>query len=296
MTQASARTAPAAIDRRALRRAYGRPVRPPADDSVTREVAGRMAERLDYVRIAPARVLDAGCGRGADLTALAARYPEAEVIGVDLNRVAGQALARPGWLTRWLGRSGGPLTLRADHDRLPLPPGSVDLLWSNLALGWSPDPLATFSEWHRVLGEGGLLVFSTWGPDTLREVREACERLDESGRVHDFIDMHDLADQMAMAGFADPVVDMERITLTYASLEDLASDLRASGQSGARLDRPRGLIGRTRWQALAQAMRSRPDGRLGVTLELVQGHAWKLGPAPRADGRSVVRFMSRPGR
>ncbi len=299
-----------AIDARAVRRLHlHRKATGP--DVLAREVAARMDARLDYIRVDPALIVDAGCGRGDDLASLATRYPRARVVGLDASAlipvspitlrrgVADRVRGLAGDLAQRLGfvrrARAGRWTVQADFDRLPLADSSVDLLWSNLALAWSSDPMTTFAEWKRVLAQGGLLMFSTWGPDTVRELREAFESIGERTRVHPFIDMHDLGDMLSGAGFADPVIDMERITLTYADVLGMVSDLRAGAQTNARLDRPRGLLGPRRWQQVLAAMeQGRHQGRLSLTFEVVQGHAWKLGPAARSDGRSVVQFRPRP--
>jgi malonyl-CoA O-methyltransferase len=163
---------------------------------------------------------------------------------------------------RWLGR--GALALCADFARLPLADGAVELVWCNLALHWANDPLAVFREFERVLAPEGLLMFSTLGPDTLKELRAAAG----SSRVHAFIDMHDLGDMLVAAGLSAPVMDMELITMGYRAGAQLLEDLRASGQTNARADRSRGLSGRS---FLAQ-FRTAP---LRATFEVVYGHAWK---------------------
>lgn len=260
-------------------------------DFLAREVAARMAERLDYIRLSPARVLDLGCGHGADLPMLAARYPQADCVGLDfaLPRLA---LARPerGLLQRVLGRRAGPRLVCADARQLPLARGTVQLVWSNLLLHWLTDPLAVFRECHRVLETGGLLMFATLGPDSLRELRAALP--DHAGeRVHRFIDMHDLGDALVSAGFADPVMDMQRLTLTYPDSLALIRDLRASSGTNAAKARPKGLSGKDGWEAArGKLLQAQVDGRLPVTLELVFGHAWRAAPKQTEDGRAVIQF------
>ena len=306
-----------AIDIKGAQRRHLRP-QPAGLDVLGREVAARMDARLDYMRIDPALVLDAGSGRGDDLPRLAARYERALVVGLDASPVVSalSTSARRGFLEqlrRWRpaavrgapGMAPGVVRVQGDFNRLPLGDASVDLVWANLALPWSGDPVQTFLQWHRVLKPGGLLMFSTWGPDTLRELRAAFESAGESRRVHPFVDMHDLGDMMVGAGLADPVMDMERISLTYRDVAGLVADLRAGRHTNARLDRPRGLLTPRRWRqvraTLEVAREAVPVGggvedRLSFTFELVQGHAWKAAPKVAADGRSIIRFMSsRPG-
>lgn len=292
------------LDRALLRRRFERAAA--ADDDtelLAREIARRMDERLDYIRITPGRILDLGCGTGADLARLAGRFPEAMLLTADfapamVARTKTRPCPppqRPGLLRRLLG--GGreaPPGLVADATALPLARASLGLVWSNLMLPALDDPLPAFREIHRVLEVGGLLMFSTLGPDTLRELRAALPA-HAGERVHRFIDMHDLGDALVAAGFSDPVMDMEMLTLTYTGLDELLHDLRTSGAGNAARNRPRGLSGRDGWaQARAAYDRLRRDGRLPATFEIIQGHAWKAAPKTTEDGRSIMRFQPRP--
>lgn len=291
------------LDRRALRRHFDRAAASGDDAEVlTREVARRMDERLDYIRLDPRRVLDLGCGSGADLPRLAERFAQATLIAADsAPRMLARAGARVaatraggGLLRRLLGgsKSAAPHLL-ADASALPLATASIDLVWSNLMLPAVDDPLPVFKEAHRVLTTGGLLMFSTFGPDTLRELRAALPA-HAGERVHRFIDMHDLGDALVSAGFADPVMDMEMLTLTYADVDALLRDLRAAGGSNAAASRPRGLSGRAGWaQARAAYEALRSNGRLPASFEIIQGHAWKAAPKTTADGRNIMRFHAR---
>lgn len=246
------------------------------------EVGARMLERLDYVRVAPATILDAGCGPAPQAAALARRYPRAALVALDFS-LPMLALARRalGWRARLRGARA--LAVCAALERLPLAAGSVQLAWSNMALHWAADAPAALGELARVVAPEGLLMFSTLGPDTLRELRAAAGE----ARVHRFADMHDLGDALVGAGFTAPVMDMEMLTLTYADAAGLAADLRASGQTLARRDRARGLAGRRLRAALAAAGTS-------ASIEVIYGHAWKGAPRKTADGRSIVQFERRP--
>ncbi|MDR1463155.1 MAG: methyltransferase domain-containing protein [Azoarcus sp.] len=267
------------------------------------EIARRMDERLDYMRIAPRRILDLGCGTGADLAKLAERYPDAERLGVDfalpmLERARQRLAPRRNGLRRLLGKALSPPPARliaAEAARLPLAKDSISLIWSNLMLPAADDPLPIFREMHRVLEDGGLAMFSTLGPDTLRELRAALPA-HAGERVHRFIDMHDLGDALLRAGFSDPVMDMEMLTLTYARLDELFDDLRAAAANNAAAARARGLSGRTGWaQARAHYETLRRDGRLPASIEIIQGHAWKTDcPAPRRGGQTAMHFHPRP--
>lgn len=246
-----------------------------------------MLERLDYVKLAPRRVLDAGSGPTRDARALAKRYRKADVLAVDYSRAMLHA-GRP--RLRFFQRR-PPKPICADMARLPLAAASVGLIWSNMALHWAADPVATLRELHRVLALEGLLMFSTLGPDTLAELRAAAG----AARVHSFVDMHDLGDMLVAAGFAEPVMDTERITMVYPDGEALLADLRASGQTcalAARRGEPaRGLAGRRFRATLAEKLAAqRRDGKLSVSYEVVYGHAWNAAPRRAADGRAIVQF------
>jgi malonyl-CoA O-methyltransferase len=244
-----------AIDPRAARRRFERAASSYAGASrMEAEVGARMLERLDYVKLAPRRILDAGSGLGREAKALARRYPKAELLALDF---ALPMLRRRFWDKRIL--------LCGDIVQLPLADGSIDLLWSNMALHWVANPAAALREFERVLAPKGLLMFSTLGPDTLKELRAAAG----AARVHAFADMHDVGDMLVAAGFAAPVMDMEMIEVEYRQNKDLLTDLRASGQTSARADRARGLAGR-RFEA-----RLRAQLVPRATFEVVYGHAWK---------------------
>ncbi len=267
-------------------------------DFLAREIDRRMQERLDYVNLKPARIVDLGCSRGGSFTGLAARYPAAELLGLDLvpAMLRGAAVSPSSW-QRWLGlgRHNGPLRLAAEAERLPLAAKSAGLVWSNLLLHWLDDPLPALAEAHRVLENGGLLMFSTLGPDTLRELRAAFA--DGYAHTQRFIDMHDLGDMLVGCGFADPVMDMEVLTLTYDDLDGLFGDLRAAGSSCAMKARRHGLSGRQAWLAARTAYEAmRRDGKLPATFEVVYGHAWKVPAKQLPDGRAIVRFERSAGR
>jgi malonyl-CoA O-methyltransferase len=296
---------PSRLDPRSVRRAFERAAATYDSAAVLqREVGQRMAERLALVRLAPEAILDAGCGTGDALTELRTRFPSASIVGVDIAlamlaaaklRGISAGAAERSILARLLGPrppAGGRTALVcADTCRLPLGGGNFDLLWSNLTLHWINEPAAAFAEFHRVLRVGGLLMFTTLGPDTLVEIRTAFAGVDRATHVSRFIDMHDLGDFLVHAGFAEPVMDMEKITLTYADASALMRDLKAIGAQNATVGRPRGLTGRARWQRMLAALeRFRREGRLPATFEVVYGHAWKAEPRIAQDGRAVVQF------
>ncbi len=282
------------VDSRQVRRNFARAAA--GYDAVAvlqREIASRMLERLDYVKIQPDRVLDLGCGTGSSLAALGERYPQASIAGVDVSepmlRVGNRQRSRLRWLMPFLRGPKSAALLAGDAQALPLKHGSASLVWSNLMLHWLPDPLAGLREMHRVLEVGGLLMFSTFGPDTLKELR-ACFG-DGYPHTQQFTDMHDYGDMLLECGFADPVMDAEWLTVTYPSLDALFRELQQSGGACAMAGRRRGLMGREAWrQACEKYENMRVDGRLPATFEIVYGHAWKPEPRTIADGRSVIRF------
>jgi len=280
------------IDRGAARRVYSRAAATYAGAAVlAREVEVRMLERLQYIKLSPQRILDAGCGVGYGAGRLAEAYTDAQVLGLDFAYPMLQtARGRGAWLRRVLARE-RVVQLCADLAAVPLPPASVDLVWSNLALHCVGDPAPALKELHRVLKVGGLLMFSYYGPDTLKELRGAFALGDSAAHVHSFVDMHDLGDMLSTCGYADPVMDMELITLTYADVDALIADLRATGQVNVLAARRRGLTGKVVFGGMRAAYANlRDDGRLPASFEIVYGHAWK--PAQRAtrDGRAIVRL------
>jgi len=250
------------------------------------EIGQRMLARLDYIRAAPRRILDAGAGPAREAQALLARYPGALLVALDASQAMLRAgLRRRGWRD-WLRRTAPRLPVAADFARMPLAGGCVDLLWSNMALHWAVAQAAVLREFARVLAPRGLLMFSTLGPDTLKELRDAAGH----AQVHSFMDMHDLGDALVAAGFAAPVMDAEIVTLTYADPEGLLSDLRRSGQTSARADRARGLRGRGFLEQLRAALTAQAGGgRIAATFEVVYGHAWKGEKRRSEDGRAVIQ-------
>ncbi|MEW9897243.1 malonyl-ACP O-methyltransferase BioC [Chitinivorax sp. PXF-14] len=266
-----------------------------------REVSDRMQARLDYIKHLPAWLLDAGSGTGYGTRKLREQYPDARVIELDLalgmlQVSAGQAA----WWKKHLPfiKHSRPPQVCGDIERLPLGDASVDMVWSNLAIQWCNTPDLAFAEFHRVLKPEGLLMFATLGPDTLKELRQAFSGLDGHTHVNKFIDMHDIGDALVRAGFSEPVMDMENITLTYDSVRAVMADLKAIGAHNVTQGRGQGLMGKQRWQqVLDNYEKLRRDGRLPATYEVVYGHAWRPQPKPPtqlADGRQIIEFRPRP--
>jgi malonyl-CoA O-methyltransferase len=286
---------PSRLDIGAVRRFADRAAtrNPNAVDVLAREVESRMIERLAMIKLAPKRILEAGSGRFPASAALQAKFRHADLIAMDVacGAVAAGLARRPlGSRLRQVIGGSRMHGVCGDFSRLPLAADAVDLIWSNLALGPRTE-VGLFNEWHRVLAIGGLVMFSAYGPDTLMELRSAFAAFGEPARIHTFADMHDLGDQLVGAGFADPVMEMERLTMTYTTVEQLFADLRDTGQSNAMIGRHRGLTGKARWRTLLGNFEAlRRDGRLSVTIEVVYGHAWKAQPRRTVDGSAVIQF------
>ncbi|HEY2022448.1 methyltransferase domain-containing protein [Paraburkholderia sp.] len=310
MSPTPAQSGRPAYDLRRLRRIFDR--RAASFDEVAflpREIAQRMRERLDYIKVAPASVLDAGCGGGEDIPALRERFPEAPVFGSDLShRMLERARHHDAGDTSWrrflpasLGKAlgaRGPRFAQADFSALPFAAGAFEFIWSNLALHWHSRPDLVFPEWQRVLKVNGLLMFSTLGPDTLKELRgayaeiEAAHGVASRKHVIDFVDMHDLGDMLVEAGFEIPVMDQETLTITYKSPESLLADVRRWGAYPFEREAARGAVARRLHNALRAALeaRRRADGTIALTFEVIYGHAWKAVPRTTAEGHGIVRI------
>ena len=255
------------------------------------DVRANLLERLQLVKLVPRVVLDAGAGTGLGSRALKRRYPKALVVALDSShqmlRLAGK---RQSWLRPFE-------RVCADAGRLPLREASVDLVVSNLLLQWC-DPDAVFAEFRRVLRPEGLLSFSAFGPDTLRELRIAWGQVDAHSHVHQFIDMHDVGDALVRNGFAAPVLDVERITLRYLDVRKVAADLKATGAHNSTAGRPRGLTSPRKFAAMQAAYEQfRQNGRLPATYEIVFAHAWvptraaRRGPEPSVSLEEIKREL-----
>lgn len=284
------------IDKRLARRSFSRAAASyDAAAVLQREVARRMLERLQYMKFTPQRILDAGSGTGYGRSLLRQHYRNADIIELDFALPMLGVSARAPLLTRWLERLRGGQVYRVagDVERLPLADASVAMIWSNMTFQWCNDVDATFMEMRRVLQPGGLLLFSTFGPDTLKELRAAFGAVDGQTHVNRFIDMHDIGDALVRIGFGTPVMDVEHFTLTYADLKSLMRDLKALGAHNVTQGRPRGLRGRLTWQKLQAAYETfRKEALLPATYEVVYGHAWKSDQAERSarSDQAVIRL------
>lgn len=266
-------------DPRAARRAFDRAASSFDAASVAHDLTReRLLERLDYMQLAPATVVDVGCATGKGAASLAERYPESRIVAIDTSlpmlRVArDRAMHRP-------GAGPGVAFVGGNAEELPINDGGAHLLFANMLLPWAR-PRQVFLEAARVLPKGGLLLFATLGPDTLEQVRRAWAAVDDHVHVHACFDMHDLGDLAVASGLAEPVVDVDRIALTYRDVESMMLDLRSCGAVNVAAGRRRTLTGPRRWRRFADALdASRRDGRIAITLELILGHAWGTGRRP----------------
>lgn len=298
----------AAIDLETVRHLFAKPEKIEASAFLRQEIASRMRERLSLVKLSPQRILDAGCGDGADTIQLQRDFSQAFVVGLDASaemlRAGVEAQqASAGSFRRWLARwqTGNPVRTTqnpayscGNYAALPLTANAVDLIWSNLALHWHPRPDAVLSEWRRVLQSNGLLMFSSFGPDTFKELRAAFAAVGDAHAVLPFTDMHDFGDMLVHAGFSTPVMDMETITLTYSSVDKLLSDVRALGGNPLR-SRRKSLAGKARWQRIKSTLEAsrRDDGLIHQTIEAVYGHAFLPVPGKTRDGESIIHFQRR---
>jgi malonyl-CoA O-methyltransferase len=247
------------------------------------QVRDALLERLDLTRLEPRVVLDLGAATGQGARALEQRYPGARVVAVDSSaRMLRLARRR----RRWFRPSFA--LVRADAQRLPFADASVDVAFSNLLLPWC-DPDALFAELRRVLAPRGLLTLTGLGPDTLKELRAAWAAADMHIRVGEFIDMHDLGDGLVRAGFAAPVLDVERYTLQYADVQGLTADLKAMGARNAAAGRLKGLTSPRKLAAMQSAYEAyREGGRLPATCEVVFAQAWApVETRPKGSAQSV---------
>jgi malonyl-CoA O-methyltransferase len=270
------------LDPAAIRRAFSRAADNYGENArLQAEVGDRLLERLDGLRLEPRTIVDLGCGPGVQARMLARRFGSARVLAVDSARaMLRQAATRRGW---WRKRFE---PVAADAHALPLAASSVDLLYSNLMLQWCDDLPAVLNAFRRVLKPGGLMLVSTFGPDTLNELRQAWQRIGQAPRISAFADVQTIGDAMLRAGFAEPVLDTDWITTTYRRPRDLLDELKAIGATFADSSRPRGLTTPGTLKRLMDAyeIHRLDSGLYPATWEVVYASAW--GPEEGAPIRT----------
>lgn len=240
-----------------------------------KEVCNRMLERLDLVNLKPEVILDCGAGTGWGVQGLMQRYRGSQLVALDLSLpMLQQSKRKGGWLRK-------PGLVCADAEQLPLADASVDLVFSSLMLQWCDAP-RVFAEFKRILKPDGLLMFSTFGPDTLKELRHSWASVDNDMHVNDFMDMHDLGDALVHTGLAEPVMDMDLITLTYSDATMVMKDLKAIGANTLMHRKNKGLLTPGKLQKVIEAYEVfRTEQLIPASFEVVFGHAWKAQPRPK---------------
>lgn len=244
-----------------------------------REIAKRMGQRLDYIKQQPKRVLDVGCGTGYITNDLLKRYSKADIVALDLaHGMARKTQQQGSWLRK-------PKSICADAELLPFKEDSFDFVISSLMLQWSNDLNKVFTGFHHVLAPNGLLLFSTFGPETLTEIKQSWSKIDNRPHTSDFADMHEIGDALLQSGFIDPVTDMEMITMTYANVRQLMRDIKQIGASNTDSGRSKGLMGKSKLKAFEMAYEQfkTDEGLYPASWEIIYGHAW-VGEGLKVEG------------
>jgi malonyl-CoA O-methyltransferase len=259
--------------RRDIRRQFDRAAaRFDAADFVHASTRGGLIERLEPLLVEARTILDLGSATGATGRLLRKRFRRARVISVDLSHaMLLEARKRKSLLEK-------SSFVQADAAGLPFADGAFDLVVANQLLPWIPEPDLVFADVARVLGKGGVFAFATLGPDSLQELAAAWAGIDEAAHVNRFADMHDIGDGLVRAGLSDPVLDVDRLAVSYENADRLFADLTLAGARNALAGRPRGLLGRGRFEAMKDALLARGEGRqIVLDLELIYGHCWGTG-------------------
>ena len=240
-------------------------------DFVHRVTRDGLLERLQPLRVDARTVLDLGAATGSASEPLRKRFGGARIVSMDLSQnMLREATRKRGWFSR-------TVSVQADAERLPLQDQSCDVVFANLLLPWLSDPAIALAEVARVLRKDGLFAFATLGPDSLRQLSRAWGRVDAGPHVNHFLDMHDIGDTLVRAGLAEPVLDVDRLTVQYADPASLFRDLTQTGARNSLRERSRGLLGRRRFEKLVTELRGHGAG-ITLALELVYGHCWGTGP------------------
>ncbi len=276
-------------ERREICNAFNRHASEYADAAkVQNEIGERLFERLYYLKIKPRFVLDLGCGPGTFSSRLKKYYPDAHIVGLDLAfNMVKQAQLRQSWLRKWG-------LVNADMTELPFADGLFDVVFANQVIHWSNPLSAVVSEINRVMSPAGCFMFSTLGPDTFSEIRQAFAKTDAYAHVNHFFDMHDVGDCLLSEYFLDPVMDMEMLTAHYSSLSVLLQTLKAQGVRNINPARNQGLTGKKSWLQFKQKMSDfcTEKGMYPLTYEVVYGHAWKGSQRRTSKGVETVISVS----
>ena len=238
-----------------------------------REIGDRLLDRLDYINFQPQHILDVGAGTGTCSYQLAKKYTKSKIFMMDFaTSMLQQAKKKRTWTERWSSRY---KFIGGDAAALPFSDNSMDMIFSNLAMQWCDDLAQVFSEFKRVLKPDGMLLFSTFGPDTLKELNQCWQQLDGYQHVNHFIDLHEIGDALLKGGFSDPVMDMEMITVTYPDVISIMRDLKQIGAHNVNQHRAKGLTGKATIKKLHAGYEVyRNDDVLPVSHEVIYGHAW----------------------
>ena len=277
------------IDRAAMRAAFEKAA--PSYDAAAvlqQEVASRLVERMELMTMQPLSILDAGSGTGFVSHLLADRYPKAKITAVDLAiNMLKQARNKRSFKQRWNKRFN---YVNAEVENLPFADASVELVISSLTLQWCQDLPKVFSEFRRVLAPGGLLLFSSFGPDTLKELRQSWAAVNDEPHVNEFLDMHDVGDALLQSGFADPVMDMEMLTLTYKDVQSVMRDLKQIGAHNVMQGRSQSITGKNKLKKMIENYEQfRSNDMIPVSHEVVYGHAW-VADDVKTENSVVVPF------
>lgn len=262
------------ISKKAIRQQYDRLASQAEHRFIDHEIGQRLLEKLELIKINPMVILDVGCADGWLSQSLYQRFPTAKIMAIDLSEKQ----------LRLVPKTATPI--QSDAQFLPLKDNSVDLVIANLMLPWCYDIQAIFQEWYRVLREDGLLLFSCFGPDTLKELRQAWAKVDKLPHVPIFFDMHDVGDRLLKVDFNDPVMDVERIHLTYDTKAEALQDLKQQGLRNCLQERQQGLMGKQKFSAFLQNWGEQPlsEQEVSLTFEIAYGHAWKFHRIEQTDG------------
>lgn len=280
------------LDRNAARHSFERAAASYDQHAVLQcEVASRLLERVAYHRLEPGVILDLGCGTGSGSRSLSSQFTHAQVIALDWSAAM---LAQVGKGNASAQASAkGPVRLCADMHALPLAARSFDLVFSSLALQWSYDFPGLFSELRRVMRPGAMLIFTCYGPDTLFELKQAWQSVDEHQHVNAHPDMHDIGDELLAAGFQEPVMDVEHLILEYPDVVSLMRELKSIGEQNVASERERGLTGKKRFRGMLDAYEKfgRND-KYPASYEVIYGTAFAPveGQPLRTQGGEVVTF------